>query len=442
MKIKSMFVASLVAAVALGLSACMSSSSGGSASSAGGGTTTTPVPDVAAVLQSTGAFGAFMVNKTGETLLPMVSPDRGTLAGAMWKSEQSGGASVVVYFDANGFPEKTVFGDFIFLFSNWNPSALTVDIAEIYGPSGYIQVFKGVSLPAGFTLPTLSASSAMAAKTTCFPACSTDTQNLAELIKFAGLGISVGACGVATTVSLGAMALPCAGAIVTTAIAVTDNEAWLENLGDVGDILSRIDYFQCALGDASGCLSSALDLSSNLLGDLVLGEAEYEPLEAEADAALDDPLQPSGVVEPGSGLPVVPSGSYECTPGGSMSYEPCLSGGVRTCQPDYTWSNCPDNPTGEEIPDDSTADGGDTGGGDTGGGTPGDVTVGGTCASVANTCSACAFSACIVKDADGNCTGAYYTTSDGGRFNCASCSSCEAAANSAANHCVSVCFGL
>ena len=36
--------------------------------------------------------------------------------------------------------------------------------------------------------------------------------------KIAGLGISVGLCGVATTVSLGAMAIPCAGVIVSDRI--------------------------------------------------------------------------------------------------------------------------------------------------------------------------------------------------------------------------------
>jgi uncharacterized membrane protein YgcG len=391
-----------------------------------------------------------MVNKAGETLLPMVTPDRGTIAGAIWKSEASGGASVVVYLDANGLPTKTIFGDFILLFSNWNIAARTVDIAEIYGPNGYIQVFKGASIPLNVTLPSASTGSAMVAKSTCFPACDSDAKNLAELLKFAGLGLSVGACGVATTVSLGAMALPCAGVIVTTAIAVVDNETWLNNLGDVGDILSKIDYFQCALGDAGACLSSALDVGSNVLSDASAIDTTYAPLDSIADNALVDPAQVSGVVEPGSGLPTVPSGAYECTPGGSMSFEPCLSGGVRTCQPDYTWSACPDNPTGDVV----DTDGGDTGGGGTGGGgTGGGGTSGGsctynynvpavkcpgeTCVTFAACCTQCSISSCV-STSDEHCNGAsYYYKVSGDPTHYSTASACQLAAN-----CMQECFGV
>jgi hypothetical protein len=48
----------------------------------------------------------------------------------------------------------------------------------------------------------------------------------------------------------------------------------------------------------------------------------------------------NGIVQYGNGTPPVLPPKYECIPGGSMHWEPCLLGGARECQPDYTYGPC------------------------------------------------------------------------------------------------------
>lgn len=311
--------------------------------------------DVAAVLQSTGPFGAFMVDKNGEMLLPLVDRDASgnatKITGALYTNNVSG-TSAVVYLGDDGMPTKTVMGDYILLFSNWSADGKTVDIAKIYTPTNYIEVFKGVSVNASsaafqsVSVATKVASNrnSISTKATCFPVCDTNTKNLAELLKIAGLGISLGTCGIATTVSLGAMALPCIGVIVSTASLVVGNETWLGNLESTERILGTVDVFQCALLpvllDPVPCYSVALDLSSRTLNLLDKTLDENSGLVTTANIFLSDPSQPSGVVQQGGGLPSCPDDTYECTPGGAMSYLPCYPDGVRQCGASCTWGPC------------------------------------------------------------------------------------------------------
>lgn len=307
----------------------------------GGGSSTgeTPTPettsDYGAVLQDTGSFGAIMVDKNGESLLPMVERDADGnatgLTGATWTD--SDGNSVTVYLDANGKPTKTVMGNYVLLFSNWSEDGTTVDIAKVYTTNNYIEVYKSVSVSANIAA---RSKSLMGAKSTCFPACDTDTKNLAELLKFAGLGISLGACGVATTVSLGAMALPCAGVIVTTASVLTSDETWLGNLDKTGNILTAIDFFKCGLADAESCVSLAIDVSSRTLdlADKVL--SDNSTLTTTAETFLINPNQESAVIQEGTGLPTC-TDSYQCNPN---TYMPCYPEGVKQCSSSCTWGTC------------------------------------------------------------------------------------------------------
>lgn len=308
----------------------------------------------AAVLQSTGPFGALMIEKNGEMLLPMVDRDASDnatkITGALYTNTVTGD-SVLVYLDADGMPSMTVVGDYILLFSNWSADGKTVDIAKIFTPTNYIEVFKGVSVNAssaairGISVETRDPANRnlISIRATCFPACDSDVKNLADLLKIAGLGISVGSCAVATTVSIGATALPCLGLIVSTASLVVGDEVWLGKLAPLEDYLGGIDVFQCALlpvlGDATPCFSAALDMSSralNLHAKIVDGNSA---LIATAHPFLTNPNQQSGVVQQGSGLPSC-SGAYECTPGGAMSYLPCYPDGVRECGAGCTWGPC------------------------------------------------------------------------------------------------------
>jgi len=161
-----------------------------------------------------------MVSDQGETFMPMVSRDGSDkvtgITGAVWSD--ASGASATVYFDpTTGLPTEAVLGNNIYLMTNWNLTAQTVDIAVISG--SYINVFKGVALSgsatAGADLTALTAaltpsvsvaeSDGIAKSGFCFPGCDSDAKNLAQLVKVAGLGFSVSACGLAIVATGGAI---------------------------------------------------------------------------------------------------------------------------------------------------------------------------------------------------------------------------------------------
>lgn len=311
-------------------------------------TTGATIAKVAAVARSTGTFGALMVNDEGEMLLPLVDKDPITgkkqLSGALW-SDATGG-NVAVYFDSKGLPTKTVWGDYVLLFSNWDTVKGTVDIANVFAPNGYIKLFKSVQVnpqdmqkwnAAATASSSGSSVTTTTTKATCFPACDSDTKNLAELIKFGALGISVGACGVATTVSLGAMALPCAGLIISTASVVMSDETWLNNTEKTSGILTGIDAFKCALGSAESCISAALDVSSKTIEGIDTMLADDSGLITTADTFLTAPTMSTGVAQQGSGTLTCAS-AYQCTPG---AYMPCYPEGVKQCGSSCTWGACP-----------------------------------------------------------------------------------------------------
>jgi hypothetical protein len=313
-------------------------------------TATFAVVKVAAVSLDSGPFGALMVADNGEKLLPLVDRDVSGNAtkviGAMYINTLSG-QSVVVYLDDNGMPKKTIIGDYILLFSNWSGDGKTVDIAKIHATTNYIEVFKSVSInPTSLGMQGVSMAAEAAGspasisiQSTCFPACDTDMKNFSELLKIAGLGISVGSCAVATTASLGAMALPCAGVIVSTASLVVGNETWLQNLDATGAALTANDAAECIVGNVVSCISAVMDISSRLMDACEKPAEEHSGLITTANLFLSDPNQASGVVQQGSGLPSC-SASYECTPGGAMSYIPCYPAGVKQCNASCTWGAC------------------------------------------------------------------------------------------------------
>lgn len=340
---------------------------GGSSGGSSDGTTTAAAttPSVAAVTKSTGAFGGLMVNDQGEALMPLVSRDvSGTatgITGALWTD--ASGASVVVYFDDNGLPEKTVMGDFIFLFSNWDTAAQTVDVAVIYPPTGFIQVFKGVAVDPQTLGTDIAASlkSLNGGKSTCFPACDSDTANLAALIKLAGLGVSVGGCGVGIAVSWGALALPCAGVIVSTATLVVDDEVWLNNLEKTSSVLTAIDAFKCTLGDAEGCVGAALEIGGSMVAATDTTLSDNSTHVTDANVFLQDPSAGSlsgNVVSGTTPTGCVLSSSYECTEG---SFLPCFTGGTKTCGSDCKWGACPATSSGDVATFDGTYTGGYSG---------------------------------------------------------------------------------
>ena len=299
--------------------------------------------DVGAVLQTSDPFGALMVGGTaGEMLLPIVDRDVSgnptKITGALYMNNATGN-SAVVYPGEDGRPAKTVMGDFILLFSNWSANGGTVDIAIIYTPTSYIEVLKGVNVNANIAANNADRKVSPIKPMTCLPVCGNDTQTLADLLKFSGLLISDGLCVVAIPASLATMALPCTGAAVATASFLMGDEAWLGIQGMEAGFLA-MHAAECVGTNALSCVALFSGVGSQVLDIYAKELNDNSTLVDTAFTALTDPDQPSGVVQPGGGLPAVPSGEYECTPGGAMQYEACLVGGVRQCRSDYTWSPC------------------------------------------------------------------------------------------------------
>lgn len=296
-----------------------------------------------AAVPTDGQFGALMVSSAGERLLPVVARDASgqptAVTGALWVDGT--GNSVYVELDpATGLPSRTVLGDFVVLFSNWTPDGTTADVARIYGPTGFVEVRRGVRLSEGDAATPGRLSSAA----TCLPDCPSRERTIAELLKVAGLGLSVGTCGLAAGLTWGAMLLPCSGAVVAAAKLVSAEDSWLNApLGRAGNLLKGVDILQCLGGDPSGCVSLALDQASGEFEKQASTVEKYDALVRDANDRLMNGELPSGVV---SGSPPSCIDRYECTPG---SYLPCLQG-TRQCGPDCTWPECPRREPAGECP--------------------------------------------------------------------------------------------
>jgi hypothetical protein len=297
------------------------------------------------MLLNTGPFGALMVNTNGEMLLPMVARDASgnatQITGALW-SNASGG-SAAVYVDSNGLPTQAIMGDFILLYSNWNTSAHTADIALIYTPTNYISVFKGISVEkiSSHVAAKLRASNESNTSTDwCWPTCSSDAENSAQAVKAASEIIDTALCGgsifctVTTGTCLGFVAPACAGMIVGAASLVDGNEPWVQSASDVSDAMGVLG---CASLDPLDCTTAALDVEGQIFDVMAATQNNSSALIATGDAYLTNATTPSGVVQNGSGLPSFPS-TFQCTPG---TYAPCYPDNLVTqCSANGVWGSC------------------------------------------------------------------------------------------------------
>jgi hypothetical protein len=301
------------------------------------------LPGATGTTGSTGSLGALMLGSKLEFLAPVVNRDKDgkatEITGVVWRQDSKG--QMVVYLDSTGLPTRTVLGEYILEFSNWSADKSSVDIAKIYTPTGYIEIFKGVKISGTRSILALQ-NFKLDSALNCFPACESDNENLAALLKLAALGLSLGGCGVATTVSLGAMALPCLGVLVTTIEVIGVDEDWLGDKEKIGNILLANDSFECAFGDAVACLSVALDMVAGNLESADSGVTNNSSLLDSANVFLKNPTATSGIVQAGTDPRPSCSGDYQCTPGSSSTYIPCLNGGFKTCGTTCQYSACPD----------------------------------------------------------------------------------------------------
>jgi len=355
-----------------------------------------------AVAVSSGAFGAMMVSSDGEMLLPTVSRDAQgrvtAVTGALWMDAE--GSSVAVFLDpATGLPSRTVFGDYELIFSNWSADHRTADIARIFGPKGYIEVYRNV--PIFDTAAAVDAGLVVSAAT-CLPDCPTTLQTVSESLKLAGVAISAAGCYAAAGISWGAMLLPCTGYLVGAAKTLVGNEAMLDDLNGVNTYLNGIDVVQCtALMDAGACLQAALEGATTLMDKanaVITGNAANE---AAAEQYLADLSMGSGVVQ---GIPPACDTVYHCTPGLTLK---CIEGGEKTCREDCSWGDCPPPPE------------------------PPQHISGGTCQGGGTMCD-CGYEACV--KVSGTSIKCWYRTLLGD-FPCSTCEGCEGAARAMAAAC-------
>lgn len=292
--------------------------------------------ELAAVDLDNGEFGTLLVSSEGEQLLPVVTRNDlnavTQVTGAMWLD--ANGSSAYVEIDpATGLPSMTVFGDFILIFSNWSADHTTADVARIYGPTGYAEILRGINVWEGEQQVAGEVSSAA----TCLGSgCPSKERTQAEMLKVAGLAMSIGMCGFATAASWGAALLPCSGVVVSAAKLALGEESWLNApVERAGKLLMAVDVLQCISGDVSGCVSLALDRASDERAKAATREETYQAMVQDAESRLMIGDQFSGVY---AGEAPQCMNSYQCTPGLTLN---CIEGGTKTCQPDCVWGACP-----------------------------------------------------------------------------------------------------
>jgi len=255
------------------------------------------------------------------------------------------GARVAVLFDpATGLPDRAVLGDVVLVYANWDSAAGTVDVARTYGPTGWIDVARRVPIP-GAKAATQARPGAVESALSCFPACPTDLQNLSEMLKVAGVGLSVVSCMTATAATFGALLVPCGGALVSAASLALPDDPWLGDVNQVGRILALGDALKCTRGSVADCVSFFNSVATEAIDLVDATLKEQEEVITAAAFVLASPAGPSGLIQ---GTPPACAGAYECTPG---AYLPCLDGGTRKCGTDCRWPDCPrpDSPAAVDV---------------------------------------------------------------------------------------------
>lgn len=295
--------------------------------------------DIAAVEQSTGPFAGLVVNTHGEMLAPMVTRDASgkpmKFVGAAWFDNK--GSSVFIDVDTRGLPTRAFIGGYVLMYSNWDLTAETVDIAKVYVPGQHIEIFRGVKIPGASKLGAGSGTTTPLDAPTCFPACDTSAKNWGELIKLASLGIEVGVCGAEAAESFGIAAVPCAGALISTATTVTGDEKWVEDQeGAIYGLKAAGCGQDLAKGKVADCIATAIELFGEFLASYEKESTDAKGTLDIATTALGNPSQ-TGVVQQGTGLPMC-SNDYVCSPG---AYMPCYPDGVKQCDSNCQWGACP-----------------------------------------------------------------------------------------------------
>lgn len=156
-------------------------------------------------------FGILAVHENGEQLVAMTESSNGRVkkvTGAVLSIRDKG--SFIVYNGQDGLPEKAIYQDYIYLYSNYTDT--TVDIAQV-APDGSIQIQRGVTLDAQ-KLSELKAFYRQSKMKMARPSALFENMTLRDGLKAASLSIAVASC-VAAIILTGPLGFVCAGAILS-----------------------------------------------------------------------------------------------------------------------------------------------------------------------------------------------------------------------------------
>lgn len=308
--------------------------------------------EIAVMTTNNNKYGVVAAHKNGEKLIiGTVTDTSGNLSrvgSAIWISPK--GKSFWVQFDNNtGLPKHAVYGDYIFLFSNYSKD--TVDVGLIL-PSGKHAIKRKVKIKSddisqiGDTLSVqneryvLPSGLSINTKT---KALSFGKWSLVKVLKVACLSLAVAGCAGAfiTThvVAAATLAIPCGTAVASLArnIIPKDNaalEATSIAMGAIG----------CGGGDPFSCAGLILDTAESAVSK---AQKTYKAKE-KVIKNVENELKKNTCVSICSGKECGNDGCGGSCPPGCTTGKTCQSGKCvgGTCSPKCTGKECGDNGCG------------------------------------------------------------------------------------------------
>ena len=220
------------------------------------------------------------------------------------------GEDIVVYYDENNLPTKTVIEDSIILYENWTIN--TVDIA-IISPEGIYTIYRNLTIDADLisdltsiaSVSNISENNLFAKIKLHSVAYAFETDNLASMLQIGGKIISAAWCAVnivgaieSMGVTFPMLAQACASTALSIISAITNEDNAL--LGATGDTLTIISSISCdnPLTCAGAWMSNAgriIEIADANIGEqsLIITEAESKLLD---NSDISPPMTPTGLV--------------------------------------------------------------------------------------------------------------------------------------------------
>jgi len=249
----------IIAFVVIGAAALMSSCGG---SSSGNGD---PTPSLSSCgSASTSSDTEVMIGDTSGNVMT-VDSNTNSVTWTLPSSETGELGGFIMYYDSNGYPTRTQIGDTYIVYSNWDTTNNTVDVAFI-DADGVTTIERTIAVDADYMaeIPTLF--SAMNAQ---IAAGKSVGSNIGTALRYGGVIANAGICGAAIYGAAGTAGLlswtvvgACASTTLTVTLYFAADE--LQEMGQGIDVvLTAVDGYQCTQGDTNACaqvVSSAAEI--------------------------------------------------------------------------------------------------------------------------------------------------------------------------------------